>query len=84
MSIDREAAKNLRPVTAVASMLAVPGTLYLAVADNSPWVLLVFPLFFCAAFVFCLAFFLLAHVLWGVLSSMWLLIAALMEEGSKG
>lgn len=80
MIIDRETANNLRPVTSVACLFSVSGTLYLTMADESLLVLLAFPLFFGAAFVFCLVFFLLAYGVREVLSSIWMLIEALMER----
>lgn len=52
MTIDREAANNLRPVTSAACLFSVPGTLYLAIADKSLLVLLALPLFFGPAFEF--------------------------------
>jgi len=57
MTIAREATNNLRPVTSVACLFSVSGTLYLAMTDKSLLVLLALPLFFGAAFVFCLVFF---------------------------
>lgn len=84
MTIDREAANNLRPVTSAACLFSVPGTLYLAIADKSLLVLLALPLFFGAAFVFCLVFFLLAYSVQEVLSSIWMLIEALMERAETG
>ncbi|WP_339645387.1 hypothetical protein [uncultured Porticoccus sp.] len=84
MTIAREAANNLRPVTGMACLSAVPGTLYLAIADKSLLVLLAFPLFFGATFVFCLVFFLLSYGVRKVLSSIWMLIESLMERAETG
>lgn len=84
MTIDRETANNLKPVTCVAGLFSVPAALYLAMADKSLLVLLGFPLFFGAAFLFCLVFLLLAYGMREALSSLWVLIEALMERSEKG
>ncbi|WP_297187609.1 hypothetical protein [uncultured Porticoccus sp.] len=84
MTIDSEAANNLRPVTSAACLFSVPGTLYLAMADKSLMVLLALPIFFAAAFVYCLVFFLLALSAREVISSIGILIESLMERAEKG
>jgi len=80
MTIDREAANNLRPVTSAACLFSVPGTLYLTILDESLLVLLALPLFFGAVFIFSLVFLLLVYGIREIFSSIWILIEALIRS----